>query len=474
LGGLIIVYEAYYGLHSNPFSLVPDPGFLFLGRKHKVALSLLEYGLLNRAAFTVITGQPGTGKTTLLNAILDRSEREVTLGVLSHTHAGLGSLLPWVLMTFGLDGKGMDSVELYRTFARFLAQEHTRHRRVVLVVDEAQNLGSAMLEELRLLSNLNDGRRQTLQIILSGQPALHLLLRRSELLQLAQRIAVDYHLEPLGEEETPEYICHRIAVVGRSAKLLTDLACHTVHRLTGGNPRLINQICDISLAYGFAEQTPWITAATVIKAATDRRANGILPLTKPDSSTFVSEEEQRAEQAQLASLGKTEAPPKEAKKPQKLQPILESPPAFYQRGVAFKDAGAFKQAIAYFEQAGRDAGLAVKANTQIALCLKESGRTEEAARALQQIWNSRQGTVQERRQIRYLLARTLEAAGLADDARAHYQALREEQSDYRDVTERLSRLSSRRASAFAELSASRASWMKALTRSWTQLIRSSS
>ena len=465
------MYEAYYGLHSNPFSLVPDPGFLFLGRKHKVALSLLEYGLLNRAAFTVITGEPGTGKTTLLNSIFDRSEREVTLGILSHTHDGLGSLLPWVLMTFGLDQKGMGGVELYRTFAGFLAQEHSRHRRVVLVVDEAQNLGSAMLEELRLLSNLNDGRRQTLQIILSGQPALHLLLRRSELLQLAQRIAVDYHLEPLGEEETPEYICHRIAVAGRSAKLLTDLACRTVHRLAGGNPRLINQVCDISLAYGFAGQTPWITAATVIKAATDRRASGILPLVKLDASTLVSDEEQQAEQAQLDSLGKAEAPLKEAKKP---RPVVESPMALYRRGVAFKDAGAFKQAIAYLEQAGCDADLAVKAKTQIALCLNGRGHREEAAKSLQHLWNSGQGTAQERRQIRYLLARTLEAVGRAEDALVHYRALREEESDYRDVTDRLSRLSGHGTSAFSALSTNGGSWMKTLTRSWTQLIRSSS
>src|SRR5262245_53062728 len=197
------MYESYYGLKTHPFSLVPDPAFLYLGAKHKVALSLLEYGLLKRMAFTVITGEPGTGKTTLLNAILERSDRELTLGVLSHTHAGLGSLLPWVLMTYGLNGKGMDNVELYRTFAGFLSEEHAKHRRVVLVVDEAQNLGTAMLEELRLLSNLNDGRRQPLQIILSGQPALRTLLQERELVQLAQRISLDYHLVPFDEMETP-------------------------------------------------------------------------------------------------------------------------------------------------------------------------------------------------------------------------------------------------------------------------------
>ncbi len=465
------MYESYYGFRSHPFSLVPDPGFLFLGRKHKVALSLLEYGLLNRAAFTVITGEPGTGKTTLLNTILDRSEREITLGVLSHTHAGLGSLLPWVLMTFGLDGKGMDSVELYRTFAGFLIQEHARHRRVVLVVDESQNLGPAMLEELRLLSNLNDGRRQPLQIILSGQPGLRDLLQRSELVQLAQRIAVDYHLEPFGEEETPEYIRHRIAVAGGPATLLTDLACRTIHRLTGGNPRLINQVCDISLAYGFAAQTPWITAATVVKASTDRRASGILPLTNPESTLLASEEEWQVEREQLAAKRTPPAPPNvERESPQDNR----SSSALYQRGVAFKEAGAFKQAIGYFEQAGRDVGLAVKANTQIALCQRGSGHMAEAAASFQRLWNSGQGTAQERRQIRYLLARTLEAVGRAEDALVHYRALREEQSNFRDVADRLGRLSGRGTFSLSGLSSGSLTWMKALTRSWAHLMRSSS
>ena len=465
------MYETFYGLRTHPFSLVPDPGFLYLGRKHKVALGLLEYGLLNRAAFTVITGEPGTGKTTLLNTILDRSEREVTLGVLSHTHAGLGSLLPWVLMTFGLDGKGLDSVELYRGFAGFLAQEHARHRRVVLVVDEAQNLGSAMLEELRLLSNLNDGRRQPFQIILSGQPALRVLLQRGELVQLAQRIAVDYHLEPFGEEETPEYIRHRIAVAGGPVTLMTDLACRVVHRLTGGNARLINQVCDVSLAYGFAEQAHSVTAQLVIRAATDRSASGILPLTKLDSSDLISDREREAEQQQLAKWSRPAAAPKPDARPGSGD---ESAAALYKRGVAFKEAGAFKQAMAYFEQAGQDSGLAVKARTQIALCLRAGGRTTESAAAFQKLWNSGQGTAQERRQIRYLLARTLEVSGRPEDALVHYRALRDEQSDYRDVTDRLGRLSGQEPSKLFAEAAGGSSWLKFLSRSWGQLLRSSS
>ena len=465
------MYESFYGLRIHPFSLVPDPAFLYLGRKHKVALSLLEYGLLNRSTFTVITGEPGTGKTTLLNTILDRSEREITLGVLSHTHAGLGSLLPWVLMTFGLEGKGMDNVEQYRAFSNFLIQEHAQHRQVVLTVDEAQNLGPAMLEELRLLSNLNDGRRHTLQIILSGQPDLRRLLQRPELVQLAQRIAVDYHLEPFAEEETPHYVRHRLKVAGGPVTVMSDVACRVVHRLTGGNPRLINQLCDVSLAYGFAEQAPHVTAQLVVKSAIDRTASKILPLAHIESSSLVSEEERRNEQIQLRQWS---VPPAPAKPDPKPVATTESAAAFYKRGVAFKEAGAFKQAMAYFEEAGRDAELTVKARMQIALCFRAGGHMASAVSALQQLWNSEQGTVQERRQVRYLLARTLEGAGREDEALTHYRALREEQSDYRDVSERLGRLSGQGASNLFASSSIGHSWTKFLSRSWGQLLGGSS
>src|SRR5262245_21247795 len=301
------MYESFYGLRTNPFSLTPDPRFLFLGKRHKLALSLLEYGLLNHAAFSVITGEPGTGKTTLLNAILDQSQHQVTVGALSNTHAGLGPLMPWVLMAFNLSGKGMDSVELYRTFAAFLARENDQRRRVVLVIDEAQNLGSAMLEELRLLSNLNDGRRQTLQIILSGQPGLRTLLQRDDLVQFAQRVSVDYHLEPFDEEETPVYVRHRLAVAGMSSPAMTELACRVVHRLSGGNARLTNQVCDVSLAYGFAEEAHLVTARLVVKAAGDRVASGILPIARIPVTDLFTPETKLKEVEEIRSVASTKA-----------------------------------------------------------------------------------------------------------------------------------------------------------------------
>ncbi|BCA57138.1 hypothetical protein W02_42780 [Nitrospira sp. KM1] len=462
------MYESYYGLRGNPFSLIPDPAYLYQGRKHKLALNLLEYGMLNRSAFTVITGEPGTGKTTLLNTILERSERAVTLGVLSHTHVGLGSLLPWVLMTFGVDGKGMDSVELYRAFAGFLNQEHDKHRRVVLVVDEAQNLGGAMLEELRLLSNLNDARRQPLQIILSGQPALRALLRQSELVQFAQRISVDYHLEPFDHVETPEYIRHRINVAGGPATLMTDAAYLAVHRLSGGNARLINQVCDVALAYGFAAQSRWITSQMVIKAAMDRSAGGILPLMDVNPTELFTEEEQRLELQQICALSQ----PAPAVKPNtKSSNDSETATGLYKRGVAFKNAGAYKQAISFFEQAAQDQGLAMKSNTQIALCLRACGRAAEATRMFQQLLKSGHGTEEDRRQVRYFLARILEASGQIDAAIGLYRALGKEHRDYRDVKDRLGRLAAPESSGSWSASGW---WAKLLPRRRTPAFRNPS
>lgn len=465
------MYESFYGFRTNPFSLIPDPRFLFLGTQHKTALNLLEYGLFNRAIFTVITGEPGTGKTTLLNAILEQSQHEVTLGVLSHTHAGLGSLMPWVLMAFGLDGKGMDSVELFKTFVAFISREHERQRRVVLVVDEAQNLGAAMLEELRLLSNVNDGRRQPLQIILSGQPALRGLLQRSELLQFAQRISIDYHLKPFGEDEIPAYIAHRLAMAGGAGRIFTDQACLVVHRLTGGNARLINQVCDVSLAYGYAEQSPWVTARIVCKAVNDRRAGGILPVAQGLPSDILTSEETAAEERQLAAMP---APPRSPGLDKTPVSGSDSPKNAYENGLAHKQAGSYKQAIDYFDQAAADGTQEVRATSQIALCLYATGRHEEAARSFDALLEGGRGTELELRNIRYFLGRALESLGKPQEALVHYQILQAQESGFRDVESRVRRLSSARSFFSFPRSLAPTGWIRGVARNCTQLLRSSS
>jgi general secretion pathway protein A len=157
----------------------------------------------------------------------------------------LNSSLPRVLLSLGLSKRQLDPVEAYYVFSEFLIQESKQHRRVILIIDEAQSLGTDLLEELRLLSNLNDGKTLKLQIILSGQPDLHTLLQRIDMTQFAQRVVVDYHLEPLSKAETQRFIRHRLHVAGGHPSLFTNKACALVHQLRQGNPRLINQVCDL-------------------------------------------------------------------------------------------------------------------------------------------------------------------------------------------------------------------------------------
>ncbi|MBX3302522.1 MAG: AAA family ATPase, partial [Nitrospira sp.] len=224
-------------MKTKPFTLLPDPEFLYLGAKHRMALSLLEYGLANESAFIVMAGEPGTGKTTLLNRLLSETRHPWTIGVLSNTHIGLDGLLPWIAASFGLQLKDKSEADAFHEFARFLEQERSAGRRVLLVVDEAQNIGTTMLEELRLLSNLNDGRRRSLQILLSGQLGLRDLLKGPDMVQFAQRIGVEYVLESFSEDETVAYIDHRLQVAGRPSRLFSTLAGRIVFRLTGGIPR---------------------------------------------------------------------------------------------------------------------------------------------------------------------------------------------------------------------------------------------
>jgi general secretion pathway protein A len=225
------MYESFYGLHTKPFSLLPDPDFLYLGAKHSTAMTLLEYGLANQIGFIVMTGFSGTGKTTMLRKMLKQTRQEFSVGVISHTQNTFVSLTPWILVAFGISGKGKDASELFQELSEFLVRERRLKRRVLLVVDEAQNLTASMLEELRLLSNNND-KEFTLQIILSGQPGLRTLLKQANLVQLAQRIGVEYNLEPLGETDTVAYIRHRIQVAGGRSPVFTDVAASVVYRLT--------------------------------------------------------------------------------------------------------------------------------------------------------------------------------------------------------------------------------------------------
>ncbi len=272
------MYEAFYGFREKPFSIIPDPEFLYFSAKHQMAFDLLEYGLMNQAGFNVITGEIGTGKTTLIRHLLTQMGADVTVGLISNTHRSFGELLQWILFAFSQEYRGKDRVEMFHTFLDFLVRQYGQNKRTVLIVDEAQNMSVETLEELRMLSNVNADKDQLLQVILVGQAGLRDTLRHPELEQFAQRIAVDYHLEPLDEVETRTYIHHRLNIAGgNDPELFDEAACHAIYQHSRGVPRLINLLCDTAMVYGFAEQKIKIDAQIVNDVAEDKLKGGIFP-----------------------------------------------------------------------------------------------------------------------------------------------------------------------------------------------------
>ena len=273
------MYESHFGLNRRPFSLLPEPGFIYFSKKHRIAADLLEYGLIQPAAFVVVTGDIGTGKTTLLRNLLRKIRPGTAVGAIANSHPTPGTLVRRVLHAFSVDAQNLhDEMSCLPLLEAFLTQLARGDRRALLLVDEAQNFSIEGLEALRMLSNVNTDKT-TLQIMLIGQPALRDMLRRPELEQLAQRVQVDYHLEPLDSGETSAYILHRLGVAGANGReLFTEDARRAIHRHTNGVPRLINIICDTAMVYGYAGGQSSVDLAVVEEVVKDRRRSGILPL----------------------------------------------------------------------------------------------------------------------------------------------------------------------------------------------------
>jgi general secretion pathway protein A len=247
------MYEEFYGLKERPFTLVPDPDYLFLGSQHKLARAYLEYGIKERMGFVVLTGEVGTGKTTLIKSLLRDKAAGLRLGVLYQTSVEAEDLLDLLLKEFEIRGHfGGSRASRLGAFNQYLLSSYARGEHVVLVVDEAQNLGPKALEELRLLSNLQTEKEPLLQVILVGQPGLRERLRHPALRQLAQRVAIHYHLRPLDLDETKEYIRFRLARAGGSG-IFTTSALDKLYEYTQGVPRRLNAWCDLALVAGFAE-----------------------------------------------------------------------------------------------------------------------------------------------------------------------------------------------------------------------------
>jgi general secretion pathway protein A len=259
------MYESFYGLTRKPFALTPDPDFLYPSKNHAIALAMLEYGLQGQAGLTLITGEVGSGKTTLIRHLLRNMQQKFTVGVITNTHRSFGDLLTWVLTAYGIETGQRDKVVMYRQLIDFVAEEHVAGHRVILIVDEAQNMDIETLEELRLLTNVNVGDELLIQLILVGQPELAQTLRRPELSQFAQRISVEHHIHALDFTETRNYIEHRLRVAGTEEEIFDRYACAAIYYYSRGIPRAINNICDMALVYGYAEEMKPVECRIVLE-----------------------------------------------------------------------------------------------------------------------------------------------------------------------------------------------------------------
>ncbi len=271
------MYEEYFGFVEKPFSLTPDPKYLFKSASHASAFELLQYAIRRREGFVVVTGDIGTGKTTLCRAILEQIDRKTFTALVLNPFLAEEDLLRLILQEFGVVSReeikrgrliGVRKAELIETLNEFLISLQRLGAQALLILDEAQNLPLPVLEQIRILSNLETEKEKLLQIVLVGQSNLKDLLRRPELRQLDQRVSIRYDLKPLSHEETSAYVQHRLSIAGGAAAVtFTPKSLGRVHRYTAGIPRLINLICDRALLSAYSAHTARIAPAFVDGAA---------------------------------------------------------------------------------------------------------------------------------------------------------------------------------------------------------------
>ena len=265
------MYLSHFGLREPPFSITPDPRFLYMSARHREALAHLVYGVGEHGGFVQLTGEVGTGKTSVCRCLLEQLPSHVDLALVLNPRLSPVELLATVCdeLRISYPAGTTSAKEFVDRLNRHLLEAHAGGRRTVLIIDEAQNLSPEVLEEVRLLTNLETTREKLLQVILIGQPELTAILDQPKLRQLAQRVTARYHLEPLSRVETRAYIRHRLAVAGRGRPVFTEAALRTLHRRSRGIPRLINAIADRALLGAYALERPQVDAATVRRASAE-------------------------------------------------------------------------------------------------------------------------------------------------------------------------------------------------------------
>jgi len=264
------MYTKFFGLAEKPFSITPDPRYLFLSERHADALAHLMYGINEAGGFIQLTGEVGTGKTTMIRSLLAQTPDNAEIALILNPRMTAPEFLLSICeeLGIGVDNQSQGSIkDLVDILNHYLLQAHGKGRRIVLVVDEAQNLAPEVLEQVRLLTNLETNTRKLLQIILIGQPELRTLLDRNDLRQLAQRVTGRYHLDPLSRQETAAYVRHRLRVAGATSDIMSPGALSELHRLSAGVPRVINALCDRALLGAYTQDRHRVTRTYVHRAA---------------------------------------------------------------------------------------------------------------------------------------------------------------------------------------------------------------
>ncbi|MBI3852211.1 MAG: AAA family ATPase [Verrucomicrobia bacterium] len=261
------MYLEYYGLTEPPFTITPNPRFLFFSAKHREAFNHLLYGIRERKGFVQLTGEVGAGKTTLCRAMLEQLDHHYATALILNPVLDADHLMKAIAMEFGLDAHGMDGLEILWLLNNFLLSQAEQGKDAVLIIDEAQDLTDELLEQVRLLSNLETDDHKLLQIVLLGQPELRDRLNNHRLRQLRQRITVRYHLRPLSRYEVSHYVQHRLEVSGaKNGPYFTRPAMWRVYNYSHGVPRLVNAVCDKALLAGFVQQSDRIDYRMVGRA----------------------------------------------------------------------------------------------------------------------------------------------------------------------------------------------------------------
>jgi len=264
------MYEKYFSFKHKPFELVPNPDFLFLSTSHRKALTYLDYGIKEKIGFILITGEIGSGKTTIVRNLIKNLDGTIKLSRINNTKVSSEQLISMINEDFGLNVEGKSKTILLSELNEFLIEQYARGFQSVLLIDEAQNLTPDLLEEIRLLSNLETDRAKLLQIILVGQPELKRTLMLPELIQLRQRITINYHITPLTIEETAGYIKHRLTIAGNPEAIkFEDDMLDVIFQFSRGIPRLINILCDFALLTTFVEGRKEVSIDIVREVAKD-------------------------------------------------------------------------------------------------------------------------------------------------------------------------------------------------------------